>query len=247
MTTHRPVGALDLHEFTLHCWRHGARASVDDILTRLAPVSPYGHIPGLRMAVRSLLIDVTGRREWEITGQEFARSVDPSRFRPCSGEDIIEASMLAMAAPRFDALASTIAGLAASCELGSTAIAGAWAYGALTGSPSRSDGALISTGLPVPADDIGVLLAQSSPQSRRPVSIDEWIDLVASSNLTTQNTVLLSFAAVARWGGSDQEMRDQMAAQLENDLLPRVPWVAPKVMQMLRATYGQRVACLRAT
>lgn len=40
-------------------------------------------------------------------------------------------------------------------------------------------------------------------------------------------------------------MRDQMAAQLENDLLPRVPWVAPKVMQMLRATYGQRVSCLR--
>jgi hypothetical protein len=230
-------GILDLKGFTRHAWRQGARVPIHVVMNDLGTISRFGLLPDIRFAVRDVLATHIGTADFAIDGQDFARLADSSTYRACTAEDVSKIAARTLAAGDVWAEAAAVAALAESCELGHTAIAGAWGYGLLCAALPDFDGSLPETGLPVPADDIALLLAGHDPATRLNLKRSlKWSAAVKQANATAQNTVLLWMVAAMR-NPTDGGTR-YFQAGLVADLLANTPWVSPKVKALLDATFG---------
>lgn len=230
-------GILNLKAFTRHAWRNGARTSVAGLATACGTISEFGLLPDIRFAIRDVLVTQIGTHEPGITGQDFARLADYPTYRGCTSEDVSKITSRALAAGDVWGEAAAIASLSEACELGYTAIAGAWGFGLLCAARPDWDGSLPETGLPVPADDIALLLMGCDLDTRRPNrGTPAWRDAVRKANSTAQNTVLLSFAAANRNPVDERSRREQ--AEIVAELLDGMPWVSPRVSALLTSTFG---------
>jgi hypothetical protein len=242
---HQGVAPVDLEGFALHCWRQGPRKPLEAIYDELAAVSPFGHIPALRSAVTDALMENIGIGGLGLDGQNIARALNEARFRNASHEDIRLTAEATMRTPYGWEDSAVLAGLAQACELGTNAIAAAWAYGPIMTrkySPAGYGQPAEDTGLAVPADELALLLAGMCPVTRRAFGdVHRWLDAVQNANDTAHSTLPLLPIAMCRKLSLHEAQRTQGAAM---DTILRAckgGWISPSVLNLGRVTFGNEL------
>lgn len=239
------VAPVDLEGFALHCWRQGPRKSLETIYDELAAVSPFGHIPALRSEVTDALMENIGIGGLGLDGQNIARALNEARFRNASHEDIRLTAEATMRTPYGWEDSAVLAGLAQACELGTNAIAAAWAYGPIMTrkhSPASFGKPADDTGLPVPADELALLLAGMDPVSRRAFGdMNRWLDAIHAANDTVRSTVPLLPILMCRKISLHEAQRTQGAAMDAILRACKSGWISPSVLNLGRVTFGEEL------
>lgn len=240
--TPQGVAPVDLDGFALHCWRQGPRKPLEAIYDELVAVSLFGHIGALRRAVTETLMENIGIGGLGLDGQNIARALNEARFRNATQEDIRLTAEATMRQPYGWEDSAVLAGLAQACELGTNAIAAAWAYGPIMAkkySPAGYGQPAEDTRLTVPADELALLLAGMCPITRKAFGdVDRWLEAIQNANDTARSTLPLLQIAMCRKLSLHEAERTQGAAMTTILRACKGGWISPSVLNLARVTFG---------
>lgn len=228
-----PVGVPDLPRFARYCWHQRPYHTLVEIMDGLVPISPYGHKPGLWEAVSEALLEATGTKGEQLTGRLIAAALYPATYRESTQADVLTACKKAVGRADLWPISAKLAALAAACELGPDAEAGAWAYSLVLvskHSATGAGGAAAPTGLPLAADEIALLLAGFDPETRLPLDeMDAELAIAGRIGRTPASMLLLSTVASA------SILSEQFAVARVKKALEVIPHRNRKVIAVMKA------------
>lgn len=231
---------FDLEAFALHCWRQ-QHQPLESIFEIMIATAPNVDLRALREQVAEAMMERVGTSDTSLSGKYVAIALNEAKFRNASIGDIMAASERALDCGGAWEESAVIAGLAEACFLGRNAVAAAWAYTPIHlrkhsatgfGKPAED------TGLPVPADEIALLMAGMCPITRMAIGANELLDALKGSSDDARSAVPLVAIARARERSRDDAV-SLYGAGFEALLRAcKRPYISPQVLRLAHLTFG---------